>query len=195
MFVVHTMLTLFPQASRGGDVPAKSILNFTAKSIDGKDVRLSKYRGKVLLIVNVASECGNTPQYSDLEALYKKYKDQGFAILAFPANNFGNQEPGTDKEIKAFCQRTYHVTFDMFSKISVRGADQHPLYQFITSRATNPKYSGDVQWNFQKYLVDRSGSLVGKYPPSMEPLSKELVSAIETTLREPPREIPAQKSP
>jgi glutathione peroxidase len=195
MFVVHTVLVLLPQSSRAGDVPARSVLDFSAKSIDGKDVRLSKYKGKVLLIVNVASECGNTPQYKDLEALYNRYKDKGFAVLAFPANNFGHQEPGTDKEIKAFCERTYHVTFDLFSKISVRGADQHPLYQFITSRASNPKYAGEVQWNFQKYLVDRNGSIVAKYAPSLEPLSKELVSTLESALRQPSREIPVQKSP
>jgi glutathione peroxidase len=195
MFVFHAMLILLSHSSRAGDVSPKSVLDFTARSIDGKDIRLSKYKGKVLLIVNVASECGNTPQYRDLEALYKRYKDKGFAILAFPANNFGNQEPGTDKEIKAFCETTYHVTFDMFSKISVRGADQHPLYQFITSKTTNPKYSGAVQWNFQKYLIDRHGALAGKYAPGVEPLSKELVTAIEIVLREPFREMPAQKSP
>jgi glutathione peroxidase len=160
--------------------PAASVLGFTMKSIDGEDVPLSKYKGKVLLIVNVASECGFTPQYKDLEALYLKYKEKGFMILGFPANNFGAQEPGTDQEIKTFCSSTYGVTFDMFSKISVKGDDQHPLYRFITS---DPAYGGDVKWNFQKYLVDRQGTIVGIYLSRVTPMSDELTSAIENALK------------
>jgi glutathione peroxidase len=162
--------------------PAAGVLGFTMKTIDGTDVPLSKYRGKVLLIVNVASQCGFTPQYKDLEALYLKYKDQGFMILGFPANNFGAQEPGTDQEIKSFCSTTYGVTFDMFSKISVKGDDKHPLYKLITSDST---YGGDVKWNFQKYLVDRNGRLAGKYLSRVTPLSDELTSAIEKALKQP----------
>ena len=162
--------------------PAAGVLGFTMKTIDGADVPLSKYRGKVLLIVNVASQCGFTPQYKDLEALYLKYKDEGFMILGFPANNFGAQEPGTDQEIKSFCSTTYGVTFDMFSKISVKGDDQHPLYKLITSDST---YGGDVKWNFQKYLVDRNGRLAGKYLSRVTPLSDELTSAIEKALKQP----------
>ena len=161
--------------------PAAGVLGFTMKSIDGKEVALSKYRGKVLLIVNVASQCGNTPQYKDLEALYRKYKDQGFVILGFPANNFGGQEPGTDQEIKTFCSTTYDVTFDLFSKISVKGDDQHPLYKLITSDST---FGGDVKWNFQKYLVDRKGNIAGKYLPKMQPMSEELTTAIEKALKQ-----------
>ncbi|HTO93698.1 MAG TPA: glutathione peroxidase [Bacteroidota bacterium] len=161
--------------------PHTSVLSFTMKDIDGKDVPLSKYKGKVLLIVNVASECGFTPQYKDLEALYEKYKDQGFVILGFPANNFGAQEPGTDPEIKEFCTSKYGVTFDMFSKISVMGSDQHPLYRFITS---DPTYGGDVKWNFQKYLVTRDGKLAGKYFSRITPLSPELTGAIEAALKQ-----------
>jgi len=161
--------------------PHTSVLSFTMKSIDGQEVPLSKYKGKVLLIVNVASECGFTPQYKDLEALYEKYKDRGFDILAFPANNFGAQEPGTDPEIKQFCTSKYGVTFDMFSKISVMGSDQHPLYKFITS---DPTYGGDVKWNFQKYLVNREGKLVGKYFSRVTPLSPELTGAIEAALKQ-----------
>jgi glutathione peroxidase len=162
------------------DMPPTSVLDFAMKNIDGVEVPLSKYRGKVLLIVNVASQCGFTPQYKDLEALYRKYKDQGFMILGFPANNFGAQEPGTDQEIKTFCSSTYGVTFDLFSKISVIGDDQHPLYRFITSDAT---YGGDVKWNFQKYLVDRDGALAGKYLSRVTPMSGDVTSAIEKALK------------
>ena len=163
-----------------GEKPATGVLGFTMKSIDGEQVALSKYRGKVLLIVNVASQCGNTPQYKDLEALYLKYRDQGFVILGFPANNFGSQEPGTDQEIKTFCSSTYDVTFDLFSKISVKGDDQHPLYRLITSDST---YGGEVKWNFQKYLIDRDGKIAGKFLPKTQPMSPEVVSAIENALK------------
>jgi len=166
----------------GGTRP-RSVLDFTMKNIDGKDVPLTEYRGKVLLIVNVASECGYTPQYKELEALYRKYKNRGLAILAFPANNFGGQEPGTDAEIKNFCRTTYNVSFDLFSKISVKGNDQHPLYAFITSPETNPTFSGDVKWNFQKYLVNKSGTIIGKFLSATGPLSKELVFAIDSALK------------
>lgn len=163
---------------------AGSIYDFTMKTIDGKELPLSHYKRKVVLIVNVASQCGFTPQYKGLEALYRKYKDQGFIILGFPANNFGQQEPGTDAEIRTFCTSKYDVTFDMFSKISVKGSDQHPLYRFLTSPASDPKFSGDVKWNFQKYLIDRNGNIVGKYLSAVEPLSAEVTSAIERELKE-----------
>jgi len=163
------------------ETPHTSVLSFTMKSIDGADVPLSKYRGKVLLIVNVASQCGFTPQYKDLEALYEKYRDKGFVILGFPANNFGAQEPGSDTEIKTFCTTTYGVTFDMFSKISVAGSDQHPLYKLITSDSA---YGGDVKWNFQKYLVSRDGKIIGKYMSRVTPLSPELTGAIEAALKQ-----------
>jgi len=162
--------------------PVRGILNFTMKTIDGTEVPLSKYKGKVLLVVNVASECGYTPQYKGLEMVFRKYKERGFAILGFPANNFGEQEPGSDPEIKSFCQSNYGVTFDMFSKISVKGADQHPLYRFITSTETNPRFGGEVRWNFQKYLVDRSGVIIGKFSSSVTPESHELIRAIEDAL-------------
>lgn len=158
----------------------KSVYDFTMKTIDGKEVSLSRYKGKVLLIVNVASECGNTPQYKDLEALYEKYKDKGFAILGFPANNFGSQEPGTDAEIKTFCDKHYGVTFDLFSKISVKGSDQAPLYKFIT---TDANVSGEVKWNFQKYLIDKNGTLTHKFLSKVEPMSEEIVSAVEAALK------------
>jgi glutathione peroxidase len=159
------------------------IYSLTMKSIEGTDVALSSYNGKVLLLVNVASKCGYTPQYKDLEALYRKYKDRGLVILGFPANNFAWQEPGTDAEIKTFCTTTYDVTFPMFSKISVKGKDQHPLYRYLTSESTNPTFAGDVKWNFTKYLVDRKGNIVGKFGSSVKPLSDELVGAIESALK------------
>jgi glutathione peroxidase len=163
--------------------PEGGVYAFTMKSIDGKDVPLSEFKGKVLLFVNVASQCGYTPQYKDLEALYRTYKDRGLVILGFPANNFGRQEPGTDAEIKAFCTTTYDVTFPMFSKISVKGDDQHPLYRYLTSKAANPALAGDVKWNFTKFLVDRNGNVVRRFGSSVKPLSADLVEAIEAALQ------------
>ena len=180
-----TALGIFLKSSPVTPEPgATSVLEFTMKNIDGKEVPLSTYKGKVLLIVNVASKCGNTPQYAGLEELYKKYADRGFAILGFPANNFLWQEPGTDEEIKEFCTTKYNVTFDMFSKISVKGSDQHPLYKFLTSKDSNPEFAGDVKWNFQKYLVDRNGKVIGKFAPGLNPTSEELTGAIEAALQE-----------
>lgn len=163
----------------------ESVYNFTMKDIDGKDVSLGKYKGKVMLIVNVASKCGNTPQYEGLQKLYDTYKDRGLAILGFPANNFGGQEPGTDPDIKQFCTLNYGVTFDMFSKISVKGKDQASLYQFLTTSKSNPQFAGSVEWNFQKYLIDRSGKIVGRFAPGMDPLSEEITSAVEAALGAP----------
>jgi glutathione peroxidase len=160
-----------------------SVYDFTMKDIDGKPVSLAEYKGKVMLIVNVASKCGHTPQYEGLQKLYDTYKDRGLAILGFPANNFSWQEPGTDSEIKQFCTLTYGVTFDMYSKISVKGKDQAPFYQFLTSSKSNPQYAGPVEWNFQKYLIDRSGKIVGRFSPGMDPLSEEITSAVEAALQ------------
>jgi glutathione peroxidase len=153
-----------------------ALYSFTMKTIDGNEKNLSDYKGKVLMIVNVASKCGHTPQYKGLEALYEKYKDRGFMILGFPANNFLRQEPGTDSEIKQFCSTKYGVTFDMFSKISVKGNDQHPLYRYLTEQSPVP---GAVTWNFQKYLVDRKGNIVEKFAPGTEPAEKEVIAEIE----------------
>ncbi len=169
----------------------RSVLDFTMKSIDNKDVAISSYKGKVLLIVNVASRCGNTKQYEGLEKLYETYRDRGFEVLGFPANNFMGQEPGTNAEIKEFCSTKYGVTFPMFSKISVKGDDQHPLYRFLTSDATNPKYAGAVKWNFQKYLIGRDGEVIAKFAPGDEPMSQDVVSAIEAALKQKPE--PATK--
>ncbi len=158
-----------------------ALYSFTMKTIDEKEKKLSDYKGKVLMIVNVASKCGHTPQYKGLEAIYEKYKDRGFMILGFPANNFLWQEPGTDSEIKQFCSTKYGVTFDMFSKISVKGNDQHPLYRYLTEESPVP---GAVKWNFQKYLVDRKGNVVEKYAPGTEPTEKEVIAEIEKLISE-----------
>jgi glutathione peroxidase len=156
-----------------------SIYDFTMDDIDGKPVNLSQYRGKVLLVVNTASFCGNTPQYSDLEKMYETYQEKGFEILAFPANNFGQQEPGTNQEIKTFCFTKYSLTFPLFSKISVKGEDKHPLYRYLTEQSPFP---GEVEWNFQKYLIDRSGNVIARYHHRTKPLSDEVVRGVEAVL-------------
>jgi glutathione peroxidase len=161
---------------------ASGVYGFTLNSIDGKPVPLADYKGKVVMIVNVASQCGYTPQYSALEAIYEKYKDQGFVILGFPANNFGAQEPGTNEEIKTFCTRKYSVTFPMYSKISVKGDDQAPLYAYLT-KDTGAGISGDIKWNFTKFLIDRNGKVVQRFEPAVTPDSKEVTGAIEKQLK------------
>ncbi len=157
----------------------KTIYDFTMKTIDGKEKPLADYKGKVVMIVNVASKCGYTPQYKDLQALYEKYKEKGFVILGFPANNFLWQEPGTDEDIKNFCEINYGVTFDMFSKISVKGKDKHPLYQYLT---TETGYNSEVGWNFTKYIVDRQGYVVGKFESKVSPLADEVIKKVELFL-------------
>ena len=152
---------------------ASSVHEFTMKSIDGKPVDLSGYKGKALLIVNVASRCGYTPQYTGLQALYDKYRDKGLVVVGIPANNFGAQEPGTDEEIKTFCTRNYNVTFPMMSKVSVKGSDMAPLYGYLTQAG------GDVKWNFTKFLVDKDGKVIRKFDSAVKPDSSELTSAIE----------------
>ncbi len=161
---------------------ASQVYDFTLKSIDGVATPLSAYKGKVILMVNVASKCGYTPQYEGLQALYEKYKDRGFVILGFPANNFGAQEPGTDAEIKTFCSTKYRVTFPMFSKVSVKGDDATPLYRYLTTSA-NPAVAGEVKWNFTKFLVDREGRVVARFEPSVKPESEEVAAAIEKLLK------------
>jgi glutathione peroxidase len=163
---------------------ASSVLDFTMKDIDGKEVPLSKFQGKVLLIVNTASQCGFTPQYKGLQETFQKYKDQGFEVLAFPANEFGAQEPGTDGQIKEFCSTKYKVSFPLFSKIVVKGEGIHPLYEFLTSKTTDPKFAGPIRWNFAKFLVNRKGEVIGRFQPDVKPESAELTSAIEKALAE-----------
>lgn len=156
-----------------------SIYDFTLDDIDGKPLPLSSFKGKVLLVVNTASFCGNTPQYSELETMYEKYKAKGLEILAFPANNFGQQEPGSNEDIKNFCYTKYSLTFPLFSKISVKGTDKHPLYRYLTEQSPFP---GEVEWNFQKYLIDRTGNVVARYHHRTKPLSDQIVQDLEKTL-------------
>jgi glutathione peroxidase len=158
---------------------APNIFDFTLNDIDGKPVPLSQFRGKTLLLVNTASFCGNTPQYADLQTMYELYRTKGFEILAFPANNFGQQEPGTNEEIKGFCFTKYSLTFPLFSKISVKGSDKHPLYRYLTEESPFP---GEVEWNFQKYLVDSNGTVVARYHHRTKPTSEEIVRDLERTL-------------
>jgi len=160
----------------------RSIYDVTMKSIDGEPVSLKSYHGKVVLLVNVASKCGFTPQYAGLEAVYEKYKDRGLVIVGVPANNFMQQEPGTNEEIKKFCSNKYNVTFPMMAKVSVLGEDKAPLYQFLTDKSTNPTIGGDIKWNFTKFLFDRSGNPVARFEPAVKPDSPEVTAAIESTL-------------
>jgi len=146
--------------------PAGTIYEFELNDIDGKPKKLSAYKGRVMLLVNVASFCGFTPQYEGLEALHKKYKDKGFSVLGFPANEFGAQEPGSDQEIKEFCRTKFSIGFDLFSKIVVKGDGIHPLYRFLTTRAG---HDGEIQWNFEKFLVDRQGRVAARYPSETPP--------------------------
>jgi glutathione peroxidase len=159
------------------------VLNFKMKRLDGKEVNLSTYQGKVVLIVNVASQCGFTPQYKGLEALHEKYAKDGLAILGVPANDFGKQEPGTSAEIASFCKKNYHVKFDMLSKVPVKGKEQVPLYKYLTAKDTNPKFAGAIRWNFTKFLISRDGEIVARFEPTVKPESEEVVQAIEAQLK------------
>lgn len=165
-------------------VSETSLYDFTLKDIDGNDINLGRYKGNVILIVNTASRCGYTPQYEALQAIYDRFKDRGFVVLGFPANNFMGQEPGTEKEIKEFCTLKYNVTFPMFSKISVTGSDQHPLYRFLTNKKTNPEFGGDITWNFNKFLISRDGKVIGRFGSKDKPDDPAVIAAIETALNQ-----------
>jgi len=171
-----------PNATDSAAADCPPALNFNEKTIDGKDVSLCSYKGDVVLIVNVASKCGYTPQYKGLEELNKKYRDRGLRILGFPSNDFGGQEPGSESEIKQFCSLNYGVTFDLFSKVTVKGDAKTDLYKYLTAGGGNSALAGEVKWNFQKYLIDRNGNLVAVYPSKVEPMSEELTGAIEKLL-------------
>lgn len=160
----------------------KSVHDFEMISIDGKKVPLSQYKGKVMVIVNVASKCGLTPQYVDLQEFYETYKDKGVVVLGFPANNFGAQEPGTNTEIKEFCTKNYGVTFPMFAKISVKGEDMHPLYQFLTQKQQNGKIDAPVQWNFQKFIIDKQGNVVQSVAPTTTVKDPEFLKSVQSLL-------------
>jgi glutathione peroxidase len=170
---------LFASALTGA---AKNVFDYTLTTIDGQPAPLSAYKGKVVMLVNVASRCGFTPQYTALESVYEKYKERGFVIIGIPANNFGAQEPGTNQEIKTFCQSKYSVTFPMMSKVSVKGDDKAPLYEYLTDKFVNPKTGGDIQWNFTKFLVGPDGQTVARFEPKITPDSPEVTGAIEQAL-------------
>ena len=159
----------------------KNIKQIIVKDINGKPVNLSDYKGKILLIVNVASYCGYTKQYAGLEEIYKKYKDKGFEILAFPCNQFGEQEPGTNEEIKNFCSSKFDVTFKLFDKIDVNGKDKSPLYSILTDNEVTGK--ADIKWNFEKFLIDKNGNVVARYTSKVEPNREELISVIEKEIK------------
>ena len=161
-----------------------SIYDFDATNIDGKNVNLGLYRDNVVMFVNTASKCGYTPQYKGLQAIYDKYKDKGFVILGFPANNFGGQEPGSNEEIKEFCTLRYKVSFPMFAKISVKGKDQHPLYKFLTDKELHPDTGGDITWNFNKFLANHKGEIIARFSSKDKPESEKVVAAIKDAIGE-----------
>jgi glutathione peroxidase len=160
----------------------KTVYDFTLNSIDGQSAPLSTYKGKVVLLVNVASRCGYTPQYTALESIYEKYKDRGFVIVGIPANNFGAQEPGTNQEIRTFCSAKYHVTFPMMAKVSVKGSDITPLYQFLTDKNLHPETGGEIGWNFTKFLIGPDGKVIARFDSKVTPDSPEVTSAVEKAL-------------
>src|SRR5215510_2687312 len=173
-----SMLFVFALAMNTRAEP--NLADIPLKDINGKDTSLKAYKGQVLLIVNVASKCGYTPQYKSLEATYRKYKSQGFEVLGFPCNQFGGQEPGTNEEIKQFCSSKYDVTFPLFDKLDVKGANQHPLYVALSGK--DSPFPGDVKWNFGKFLVGRDGKIIKRFEPKVKPDDKEVTEAIEAAI-------------
>src|SRR5262245_48812551 len=169
-------------AADKGEKKVPDVLNFKMKGLDGKEVDLSQYQGKVVLFVNVASQCGYTPQYKGLQALHDKYAEKDLVIIGVPANEFGAQEPGTDKEIFEFCSKNYGVKFPMMSKVVVKGKDITPLYKYLTEKETDPKFAGEIKWNFTKFLVSRNGEIVARFEPAVKPESDEMIKAIEAEL-------------
>ena len=175
--IILLLMTAF--ISPAADAQTKSFYDFTVKTIDGKELPLSTFKGKKVLVVNVASKCGFTPQYAKLQELYEKYKDRNFVIIGFPANNFLHQEPGNDEEIKQFCTLNYGVTFPMMAKISVKGEDMAPLYQWLTQKSLNGKKDAGVKWNFQKFMIDENGNWAGVKSSMTSPLSEDIINWIE----------------
>jgi glutathione peroxidase len=164
------------------DAKPADALGFEMPALSGEKVNLADYKGKVVLLVNVASECGATPQYKELQALYSKYKDAGLVVLGFPCNQFGGQEPGSAQQIREFCTREYSITFPLFAKIDVNGPDAAPLYKHLTSKETDPKFAGKIRWNFEKFLIGRDGQIVSRFATSVEPSDPQVVGAIEAEL-------------
>ena len=183
-FAILSVATLAVGLSVAASAPVKSVLDFIMKSIDDRETPLRQFQGKALLLVNTASKCGFTPQYKTLEEIYGRYRDKGLVVLGFPANNFLHQEPGTDQEIKEFVLINYGVSFPMFSKISVRGKDIHPLYKFLVEKETDPRFAGKIHWNFTKFLVDRRGDVVARFEPKQVPDDPQVIAAIEKALQE-----------
>lgn len=181
--LLAAVLLLAPPAdSKGAAAPMKdasSVHSFTARTIDGQEKPLTAYKGKGLLIVNTASECGFTPQYAPLQKLYESYRDRGFTVLAFPSNDFGAQEPGSNADIKKFCSTKFHTTFDLFEKIPVKGPTAHPLYKYLT---TLPGFAGEIKWNFNKFLVDPDGRVVARFDSDVDPMSETLRKKVEDVL-------------
>jgi glutathione peroxidase len=169
-------------AEEKGDKKVPPVLNFKMKSLEGKEINLADYQGKPVLIVNVASKCGYTPQYKGLQALHDKYANDGLVILGVPCNDFGSQEPGSSKQIAEFCEKNYGVKFEMLAKVTVKGKDQAPLYKYLTSKTTNPHFSGAIKWNFTKFLIGRDGSVVNRFESKVEPEAPIVVKAIEAEL-------------
>ena len=178
-----TLLGYRPNYSYAEGIPS-SFYEIKAKTIVGHEIEFSAFQGKVVLIVNVASKCGLTDQYKNLESIYEKYQDQGFFVLGFPSNDFMNQEPGTDEEIALFCRQKYNVTFPMFSKIDVIGPHKHALYRFLTSSKSNHDFSGEISWNFNKFLIDRHGTIVARFGSMTSPDDPRVIEAIEQALNE-----------
>ena len=176
MYLLATLLCINAVAAE----KMNDLREIPLKDINGKETSLKAYDGKVLLVVNVASKCGYTPQYKSLEATYQKYKDQGFAVLGFPCNDFGAQEPGTNEEIKQFCSSKYNVTFPMFDKLHVKGAEQHPLYAALCGKES--PYPGPVKWNFGKFIIGRDGKILKRFDSAATPDSDQVTQAIETAL-------------
>lgn len=170
----------FANTNKTGNKKMNNIHEISVRDMDGKEIKLSEYKGKVLMIVNVASKCGYTKQYAGLENLYEKYKSKGFEILAFPCNDFGGQEPGTNKEIREFCTATFGVKFKLFDKIKVLGENKSKLYSVLTNN--DKTESGDIKWNFEKFIISKNGDIVARFRSAVEPESKEIVSVIEAEL-------------
>lgn len=183
MFKMGVTMLVALAISVGAYADGAQVLDHKVVDIDGKEVNLSDYKGQVVMMVNVASKCGLTPQYKQLVEVHKKYKDQGFTILAFPANNFMSQEPGTDSEIKDFCATKFGVEFPMFSKISVKGDDTAPLYQELTSDSDNEGFGGEISWNFTKFLVNKEGNVVARFDPRTKPDADEVIAKIEEEIK------------
>jgi glutathione peroxidase len=180
--VLMLCVGLFALHALADDRKGPEVLKFTMKSLEGQDVDLSKYSGRVVLIVNTASKCGYTPQYKALQTLHERYGSKGLSVLGFPSNDFGNQEPGSDADIAAFCQKNFGVTFDMFAKVSVKGAGKAPLFEFLTNEKTSPEFPGEIKWNFEKFLISKDGRIVARFRSGVSPTGDEMIRAIENEL-------------